>query len=247
MVKRYFRRSRYRISLDGMLLPIMPGEITFTYPGKNETIDLINGGEINQIKTPGLTEIEFECYIPQVAYPFADYRTKFKEATYFLDRFERLKKRKSPFKLKISRKLLDKTALFNTTLNVTLEEYTVKENADNGTDLLVSVKLKQYRNYGPQKLKPQNDDSKDDKSSKEKVTVTNQKKRESKKPSSSYVVKEGDSLWRIARKQLNNANKWKSIYTLNKSTIEAAAKKHGRASSSNGWWIYPGTKLKLPS
>lgn len=247
MAKRYFRRSRYRISLDGMLLPIMPGEITFTYPGKNETIDLINGGEINQIKTPGLTEVEFECYIPQVAYPFADYRTKFKEATYFLDRFERLKKRKSPFKLKISRKLLDKTALFNTTLNVTLEEYTVKENADNGTDLLVSVKLKQYRNYGPQKLKTQNDDSKDGKGSKGKVTVTNQKKRETKKPSSSYVVKEGDSLSRIAKKQLNNANKWKSIYTLNKSTIEAAAKKNGRASSSNGYWIYPGTKLKLPS
>lgn len=244
MAKRYFRRSRYRISLDGMLLPIMPGEITFTYPGKNETIDLINGGEINQIKTPGLTEVEFECYIPQVAYPFADYRNEFKEATYFLNRFERLKKRKSPFKLKISRKLLDKTALFNTTLNVTLEEYTVKESADNGTDILVFVKLKQYRSYGPQKLKKHNGSGD---SGKEKVTVTGKKERKTKAAATSYTVKEGDSLWRIAKKQLNNANKWKDIYTLNKSVIEATAKKHGRASSSNGHWIYAGTKLKMPS
>ena len=31
-----------------------------------------------------------------------------------------------------------------------------------------------------------------------------------------------------------------------KAAIEAAAKKYGRSSSSNGWWIYPGTVLKLP-
>ena len=37
------------------------------------------------------------------------------------------------------------------------------------------------------------------------------------------------------------------IYELNKDTIEAAAKKYGRSSSSNGWWIYPGTVLQLPS
>ena len=37
-----------------------------------------------------------------------------------------------------------------------------------------------------------------------------------------------------------------SIYSLNKTAIEAAAKKYGRSSSSNGWWIYPGTVLKLP-
>lgn len=236
--------SRYRMSLHGMLLPITPGAITFTYPGKNETVDLINGGEINQIKTPGLTEIEFDCYIPQLPYPFAVYRNNFfKPASYFLDGFEEMKKMKSPFKLKIIRKLPNKTALFDTTMKVTLEEYTIKEDAENGTDLLVSIKLKQYRNYGPQKLKKKNDSGDD---GKDKGTVTGNDKRDSKTPAKTYTVKAGDSLWKIAKKQLNNANKWKSIYTLNKSTIEAAAKKNGRASSSNGYWIYPGTKLKLP-
>lgn len=52
---------------------------------------------------------------------------------------------------------------------------------------------------------------------------------------------------KIAKKQLNDASLWKTIYSLNKKAIEAEAKKRGRKSSSNGHWIYPGTKLKLPA
>ena len=50
----------------------------------------------------------------------------------------------------------------------------------------------------------------------------------------------------IARKQLDDSTRWREIYDLNQKTIEAEAKKRGRKSSSNGYWIYPGTKLKLP-
>ena len=50
----------------------------------------------------------------------------------------------------------------------------------------------------------------------------------------------------IARKQLGDGSRWKEIYSLNKKVIEAEARKRGRKSSSNGHWIYPGTKLKLP-
>lgn len=38
---------------------------------------------------------------------------------------------------------------------------------------------------------------------------------------------------------------WVALYELNKAVIEDTAKENGRASSSNGWWIYPGTVLKL--
>ena len=50
---------------------------------------------------------------------------------------------------------------------------------------------------------------------------------------------------KVSGRQKHN-DKWQSIYNLNKAAIEAAAKKYGRSSSSNGWWIYPGTVLKLP-
>lgn len=61
-----------------------------------------------------------------------------------------------------------------------------------------------------------------------------------------YVVKDGDTLSRIAQKKLGESSRYTEIYNLNKSTIEAEAKKHGKKSSNNGWWIYAGTKLTLP-
>ena len=51
---------------------------------------------------------------------------------------------------------------------------------------------------------------------------------------------------KIAKKQLNNDSAWKRIYQLNQKTIEDAARKHGRKSSSNGHYLYAGTVLKLP-
>ena len=36
------------------------------------------------------------------------------------------------------------------------------------------------------------------------------------------------------------------IYAANSAVIEAAAKQHGKSSSNNGWWIYPGTVLAIP-
>lgn len=64
--------------------------------------------------------------------------------------------------------------------------------------------------------------------------------------SGSYTVKSGDNLWKIAQNKLGKGSRNKEIYNLNKEIIEATAKKHGKKSSNNGWWIYPGTKLTLP-
>lgn len=61
-----------------------------------------------------------------------------------------------------------------------------------------------------------------------------------------YAVKSGDTLWDIAAKHLGKGTRWKEIYTMNKTVIEAEAKKRGFSSSDNGNRIWPGTRLKLP-
>ena len=57
----------------------------------------------------------------------------------------------------------------------------------------------------------------------------------------------GDTLWGIASRKLGSGTKWTKIYDANASTIEAAAKKHGKSSSDHGHWIWPGTTLSIPA
>lgn len=62
----------------------------------------------------------------------------------------------------------------------------------------------------------------------------------------SYTIKSGDTLWGIAQKLLGSGAKWQTIYDANKEIIESTAKKHGKSSSNNGWWIYPGVTIQIP-
>lgn len=62
-----------------------------------------------------------------------------------------------------------------------------------------------------------------------------------------YTIVKGDTLWDISKRFLGSGTRWNEIYNLNKEAIENTAKKYGKKSSNNGHWIYPGTKLHIPS
>lgn len=61
-----------------------------------------------------------------------------------------------------------------------------------------------------------------------------------------YKVKSGDTLWAIAQAYYGKGAQYTKIYNANKTIIENTAKKHGKKSSNNGHWIYPGTVLTIP-
>lgn len=78
------------------------------------------------------------------------------------------------------------------------------------------------------------------------------KKKKSTRPSSKkdkkqYTVVPGDTLWGISLKFYGKGSDWPKVYKANKDTIEKAARARGLAGSSNGWWIFAGTSLKIPS
>lgn len=223
--------------LGSTLLPVTPAKVEMKIAGANKTLNLINEGEVNQIKTSKLTEISFEALLPGARYPFAVYEGGvFREARYYLEILEDLKKRTQPFQFKFTRTKPDLTPLYDTNLNVTLEKYTIKEDAKEGQDVVADITLKEYRPYSTKVLivKPDTSIAKTEPAPPAEPLTT------------SYTVKKGDNLWAIAKRLMGSSSRWKEIYTLNESVIEAAAKKYGRKSSSNGWWIYPGTQLKIP-
>ena len=228
----------YTVHLGDTKLPVTPETITITIKNQNKTITLINEGEVNLLKTPGLSDVSFSFLVPQQNYHFAE---DLENVFVYTDMLEDYKINRKAFQFIVYREVGNRK-LFKTNMKVSLEDYEIKESFENGTDLLISVNLKQYRDPVTKTISIKKTSSGKKKATK-KTTSNNNKK---KTKSSTYTVKSGDCLWNIARKFYGDGTKWKKIYDANKTVIEKTAKKHGYKSSSNGHWIFPGTKLTIP-
>lgn len=66
------------------------------------------------------------------------------------------------------------------------------------------------------------------------------------RPDGMYTVVEGDTLWGIAARVLGSGSRWTAIYEANAGTIEAEARKRGKAGSDHGHWIWAGETLAMP-
>lgn len=143
----------YMFYLDQMLLPIAPSKVQLKIENQNKTMNLINDGEINILKNAGLTSVEFDALIPNVKYPFGTYKSGFQKAKVYLEKLESLKLGKRPFQFIITREFPSGSSLFSTNIKVSLEDYKIKEEAKEGFDVVVSIKLKQYKDFGTKTCK----------------------------------------------------------------------------------------------
>lgn len=158
----------YYFYFDNLMLPVPPPSMQVQVNNKNKTVNLINEGEINIIKTPGLTEVSFEIMLPNQFYPFAFYGNNLTSNTLtrlagltpsiqyakdYVSNFEELKTTQKPFRFIVTRMTRNFVFLSDTNLLVTLEDYSVNENADNGFDWQIPLTLKQYKPYATKELK----------------------------------------------------------------------------------------------
>lgn len=221
----------YEVYIDDMLLPIPPQKIQIKNSSQNKTVNLINGDEVNIIKGYGLADISLAAVFPQVCYPFAMYDGGFEDAGYFLDKLEELKEGGGAFPFIVVRNGPGGREFHDTNLDVTLESFTVSDDAKEGCDVTVSISLKEYHHYGAKRLNivivpetqvPQ--------------ASTQEDRQTDTAPQSggTYTVESGDNLWKIAKKRLGDGGRWKEIHELNRDKV------------SNPNRIYPGQVLTLP-
>ncbi len=228
----------YNFYIDGMKLPIAPPSLTITVGSKNETVDLINGGEINILKSPALIEVSFEARFPMRNYPYAPQVNSFDS---YYSAIKELKENKKPFIYIVSRTTPSGVVTWDTNLTMALESFTLNEDWEEGDDVLIEFELKQYKSYGTKTVKVSNGNQV------HKVPEATNTRTEQTVTQTTYVIKSGDRLYTIAQRHYGDSSRWRDIYAANKSVIEDTAKKRGLKSSSNGHWIFPGTEIVLPA
>ena len=213
----------YTVYLDGVALPVTPASLKVKIKGKNETVNLIDQGEVNLLKTPGLTEVEFEALLPNLTYTFGGGQG----AEYYLSKLESLLTSRRHFQFIVSRVTPGGRLLYSTNLTVALEDYEIQEDAEElGFDSRVTVSLKQWKQYGVKTVEVEEETKE--------ASVTQTRDASTAPQVKTYTVKPGDCLWNIAKQYTGNGQDWNAIYNANRDKIQ------------NPNLIYPGQVLTIP-
>lgn len=218
----------YLFYVGGLLLPVTPSAFTLKDKNKNRTLSLVSGGEVSLPETSGLCEISFSALLPMVQYPFCIYEGGFKNGMYFADALRQMKSRAKPIWFRVLR--YGQRA--STDISCVIEEISIREDAENGGDLICDISLKQYADYSTLIVDPSSG-----------VVTTSEAS--TRTVPDTITVKQGETLWTIAKLYLGDGSRYSEIYEDNSEAIEAMAKKHGLISSESGRYLYEGTVLTL--
>lgn len=212
----------YTCYLGGALWPT-PEKIQVKIKGKNKTLVLLNEGEVNFLRSPGLTELVVPFDLPML--------TGSRSPDYYLGLLERLKVNKETTQFMMIRVAPSGGRLFDTNIKVSVEDYSIVEDAAKGLDVAVDVNLKQWRDYGTKTITVEEPTDTGQTAS---VTVEQERDASTAPTAKTYTVKAGDSLWAIAAKYYGSGAQYAKIYNANTDQI------------SNPNLIYPGQVLTIP-
>ncbi len=196
-----------------IVLPVPPESFNTNVTSKNETVDIVNLGEINIIKDIALRDFSFKILLPKDNTLTIIKESEFKEPVFYLDKFREYKLNKKPVRFFITRLLPSGKEIFKGNLLVSFEDYSVEENAGEEGDFWVEINLKEYREI--RNVITKNTGKRNDKGN---VVVNQEIQRTVKERADSYIVKEGDTLWKIAKLELNDGNRYTEIAKLNNIT-----------------------------
>lgn len=194
----------YKMFLHGLMMPVCPGKVTVKVNSQNKTMSLLNGEEINLLKTPGLSDVSFELLLPHRAYPFSS--AVVLPPSYYLAYFQRLKQRDSGFQWILVRTKPGGGMLHYTNMSVSLEDYSIVDDASEGLDTTVQIALKQWKSYGTKRadITQAEDGSLN-------AVITSTRPASSAPSPSAYVTKAGDTLWNVAKQLTGSGDNWMAI------------------------------------
>ncbi len=184
----------YNNFAEKLQLPVNPKEYMLGNPQKNSTVDIHGLGELNIIGNPGLRQISITSIFPYQYAPYCAY----KDIPKPYDAVEQIKKwqaTKRPIRLIITGTRIN--------MPVSIENFEYGERGGS-RDIEYTLDLKEYRFINVTQI---ND------SAEESIRESD------KEISKNYEVKDGDSLYIIAKRETGNSSNWPKIYEDNKNII----------------------------
>lgn len=171
--------------------------------------ETIGFGEVSNLKKPNLRNIKMEFFLPNdINLPFLQKKYTpnciIDKPLKYLNMLRMFKENAKPFRLLIARILPNGEEIFKTNIKVSLEDYTVFEMAGEEGDFTVELNLKEFKDINNKIIVPNSNGE-----------YTIQKNRSSKDVPKTYIVKKGDTLWNIAKREFNDEKLYKKLMQIN--------------------------------
>ncbi len=203
---------------EGFILPINPPTLEISEANKNNKLDLLNIGEINLIGNRGLKSITLSSFFPSLKSKF---NKASKDPIEYKNMLEKWKNSKKPVRLIISD--------LGINLAVAIENliFSMREGDE---DIYYTIEFTEYRFLNVPNVsedKAVGDNGLKERPAEKEVPLT-------------YTVKQGDSLWAIAKKHYSDGAKYTKLYENNKTLIDS---KNGN--KADKYTIYAGQVLTL--
>ena len=207
-------------------LPINPPSVEFTEKQLNQAITLLNIGEANLKGERGLKYTKLSSFFPSEKSPF--YKNAKKKPDKYVAMLQEWKTTKAVVRVIISDMKIN--------LAMLIDDFTYSMREGDG-DIYYTISFSEYRTLNVPSVQ---------------ITTKVRNNGLLSRPApaaagGSYTVVGGDTLWGISKQKYGNGSSYPKIYNANNGTIEASAKKHGKSSSDNGHWIYPGDVYTIPA
>lgn len=228
MFMNYSITISYNNDSEKVKFAVLPGKISFSIGSKNKTVEILNLGEITKIKSRPQMQIKWSGFFPANGFQGIKVKEKPKK---ICQKIKKFKSGKKPCHLVVTGNGV------SVNIYCTIENFDYDEEGGAVGDVNYNITLKEYRHIAVRKAV---------KGRKGKYILKKVGARINNTDVTTYTIKKGDTLYRIAKKFLGSGSKKSIIYNLNKQTLDKAAKKRGYKSSKKGTRLFKGTKIKIP-
>ncbi|MEK4452807.1 LysM peptidoglycan-binding domain-containing protein [Paenibacillus sp. FSL L8-0506] len=192
-------------------IPVLPEEIEIGGEGDGETYDITDLGEINVIKAAKLKEISFSSFFPAITVggtvPSYVSSKNWGQPADYIQLIETWMNKRKPIRF-----IFTSTGL-KINIAASIEEFNYKEVAGSPGDFEYEISLKEYVFYAAKKVTLKTNTT-------PAGTTTTTKKEPAKRAdertkSKTVTIKSGDTLMKIAKRELGDGSRWKEIQKLN--------------------------------